>query len=152
MLRCPFPISMESIFGKRHRLVVIRKNMGVLHEKHQCPCVLVVIRHIHTRGCNASPQPSGITINVSNAISLKEGATYQIERSFIGSEDIVAYRSDNEEVAKVSDTGLVTALKEDTANISLTLPNYKRSLPFMLRKRTRIYGTPSKMMPPICHS
>ena len=29
-------------------------------------------------------------INVSNNISLKEGATYQIERSFIGSEDIVA--------------------------------------------------------------
>lgn len=86
-------------------------------------------------GCNASPQPSGITINVSNTISLKEGATYQIERSFIGSEDIVAYRSDNEEVAKVSDTGLVTALKEGTANISLTLPNYKEVIAFNVTKK-----------------
>ena len=86
-------------------------------------------------GCNASPQPSGITINVSNTISLKEGATYQIERSFIGSDDIVAYRSDNEEVAKVSDTGLVTALKEGTANISLTLPNYKEVIAFNVTKK-----------------
>ena len=86
-------------------------------------------------GCNNSSQSGDIVINVTNSISLKEGETYQINITVAGSEDIVIYRSDNHNVATVSSTGLVTALKEGIANITVTTNNYKEIITFTVSKK-----------------
>ncbi|MBR1846724.1 MAG: Ig-like domain-containing protein [Bacilli bacterium] len=93
-------------------------------------------------GCNASPQSSDAPIVATNTVSLKEGATYQIDRSKKGSEEIVTYRSDNEAVVSVNNAGLVTALKEGTANVTVTFANYQEVITFhVTQKNTYLWYT-----------
>ena len=87
-------------------------------------------------GCTPAPQANEVIIKVSNSVSLKEGSTYQINISTGGSEDVVMYKSDNEEVATVSGAGLVTALKEGTANITVTFNNYREIITFTITKKS----------------
>ena len=83
-------------------------------------------------GCSPSSRGYEVVINVTNNISLKVGETYQIDVSITGSEDVVIYRSDNNEVASVSDTGLVRALKAGEANITVTFNNYREVITFTI--------------------
>lgn len=59
-------------------------------------------------------------INVAvNEISLEEEEQYQIQTEIIKKGTIVFYSSNNEDVAIVSDSGLVTAIKEGEATINI---------------------------------
>ena len=86
-------------------------------------------------GCNSAQETSDVVINVTNKVSLKEGETYQINISVTGSEDIVLYKSDNTTVASVNDEGLVTALKEGKANITISVSNYQEVIEFTVSKK-----------------
>lgn len=78
-------------------------------------------------GCNQNNQSSGGSETVTDQyinvpiteVSLMEEKTYQIETQIIKAETLVFYSSNNEEIASVTDNGLVTANKvgETTINV-----------------------------------
>ena len=78
-------------------------------------------------GCNKKDQNSGGSGTVTeqyihvpvNEITLMEEKTYQIETEIIKTGTIVFYSSDDEEIASVSDDGLVTAVKEGETTINV---------------------------------
>ena len=74
-------------------------------------------------GCNnknSNPKEGEQYINVLvNQITLEEEQQYQIQTEIIKKGTIVFYSSNNEEVASVSDDGLVTAKKEGEATINI---------------------------------
>ena len=69
---------------------------------------------------------SNVTLN-AESVTLGAGEEYQLEYDIFTADtrnnNSIAYISDNEEVAVVSEDGLVTALKAGTANIMAQLPN-----------------------------
>ena len=104
--------------------------------------VLALLAITSLSGCNTPYQKADVVVNISNHISLKEGETYQIDISITGSEEKVIYKSDNEIVITVSDTGLVTALKEGIANITVTHKNFQEIIAFTVtRKNTYMQYT-----------
>ena len=104
--------------------------------------VLALLAITSLSGCNTPSQKADVVVNISNHISLKEGETYQIDISITGSEEKAIYKSDNEIVITVSDTGLVTALKEGIANITVTHKNFQEIIAFTVtRKNTYMQYT-----------
>lgn len=69
---------------------------------------------------------SKVTLN-TESVTLGVGEEYQLESEIFTADtrnnNSIAYISDNEDVAIVSEDGLVTALKTGTANIKAELPN-----------------------------
>ncbi len=69
---------------------------------------------------------SNVTLNAEN-VTLGAGEEYQLESEIFTADtrnnNSIAYISDNEDVAVVSEDGLVTALKAGTATIKAELPN-----------------------------
>ena len=92
----------------------------------------------------SSSVPSEQYINVDvNEVTLMEDDTYQINTSIIKSGTIVFYSSADDTVASVSDTGLITALKEGQTNVTVrggkdTFNIFVTVLPFQAKDSLQI--------------
>lgn len=99
------------------------------------------------KGNNSSVTSSEQYINVPvEELTLMEDDTYQIETEIIKEGTIVFYSSMDEEVAAVSDSGLITAIKEGTTNIVVrggkdTFNIYLEVLPFQAKDSLQIVLT-----------
>ena len=97
-----------------------------------------------TNNNSSSTVPGEQYINVDvNEVTLMEDDTYQINTSIIKSGTIVFYSSADDTVASVSDSGLITALKEGQTNVTVrggkdTFNIFVTVLPFQAKDSLQI--------------
>lgn len=109
--------------------------------------VLAMLLCISVFAACGGPEDSGETpaFDVEQSISLKEGATYQIEPKNVVAIDSFAYLSDDSSVATVSDSGLVTAVAAGSTEIIVSGGGVNKEIAVTVTENT-VAGYPVKKL------